>query len=302
VVLAATGPDWTRTQVTRWIRDGRVAVDGRVVTRPSEATQAGAILTVDLPEMVPSTVSAQDLPLCIVYEDADLAVIDKAAGMVVHPAPGHAEGTLVNALLHHLGDLSGVGGEARPGIVHRLDRGTSGLLVVAKHDRAHRSLSAQFADHSAGRDYVAVVHEPPRTDSGTERSTLGRHPKDRQRMASVPGGRSAVTHWQVIERVGPVGVVNCRLETGRTHQIRVHLAERGSPLVGDGLYGRIDRKLPPALRRLVDPSGARPLLHAWCLRLTHPTTGEDCRWAVPPPVDLAAVLAALGVPWPLRRD
>lgn len=297
LVVTALDPNWTRSQVARWIREGRVSVNQRRTSRPGEVVPAGAALQVEVPDPLPSSVAAQDLPLTVVYEDEDLAVIDKAAGMVVHPAPGHADGTLVNALLHHLDDLSGVGGEERPGIVHRLDRGTSGLLVVAKHDLAHRALSRQFAEHTAGRRYVAVVHDPPRDEAGTERSTLGRHPRDRHRMASVDGGRAAVTHWQVIARVGAVGVVTCRLETGRTHQIRVHLAERGAPLVGDGLYGRADRTLPARLRGLVDPSGERPLLHAWSLRFEHPTTGAEREFFAPPPPDLQRVLDALQVPW-----
>jgi 23S rRNA pseudouridine1911/1915/1917 synthase len=296
-VLAASGPGFTRSQVARWIREGRVRVDGRVVTRPAEPVLPGAALAVEVPPPAPSSVAAQDLPLTLVHEDADLAVIDKAPGMVVHPAPGHADGTLVNALLHHLDDLSGVGGEERPGIVHRLDRGTSGLLVVAKHDLAHRALSAQFADHSAGREYLAVVSPVPAADQGTERSTLGRHPRDRHRMATVSGGRPAVTHWRVAARAGRVGVVVCRLETGRTHQVRVHLAERGSPLVGDGVYGPGDRALPASVRRLVDPSGERPLLHAFRLRFRHPATGEAQTFVAAPPPDLRRVLDALGVAW-----
>lgn len=293
-VLAAADPAWTRSAASRWIRDGRVRVDGRPVDRPSFAVTAGQRLEVDVPAPAPVDTVAQDLPLRIVYEDADLAVIDKPAGMVVHPAPGHADGTLVNALLHHLDDLSGIGGEQRPGLVHRLDRGTSGLLVVAKHDAAHRSLAAQFAAHTAGRVYLAVVHDPPKADEGTERSTLGRHPRDRQRMATVPGGRPAVTHWRVLARAGAIGLVECRLETGRTHQVRVHLAERGSALVGDGTYSRADRPLPAKLRGLVDPSGERPLLHALRLAFAHPTTGERRAFAAPPPADLQAVLDALG--------
>lgn len=300
-MVGAADPAWSRSAAARWIRDGRVKVDGRVVDHVSHQVAAGATLEVDVPTPTPATAEAQELPLSVVYEDADLAVVDKAAGMVVHPAPGHADGTLVNALLWHLDDLSGVGGEERPGIVHRLDRGTSGLLVVAKNDVAHRDLSGQFARHDARRDYLAVVHDPPRADAGTERGPIGRHPRDRQRMGVVGGGREAVTHWAVVARVGAIGVVTCRLETGRTHQIRVHLAERGSPLVGDGTYGRRDRTLPASLRGLVDPTGERPLLHAFRLVITQPTTRAPLTFLAPPPPDLQRVLDALQVGWRLPQ-
>lgn len=296
-VLAAAFPEISRSRAARLIREGRVRVAGRVVTRPAEACAAGVPLELDLPAPSPVDTVAQDLPLSLVFEDEHLAVVDKAAGMVVHPAPGHADGTLVNALLHHLDDLSGIGGEERPGIVHRLDRGTSGLLVVAKTDRAHRALQEQFSTHEAGRVYLAVVHDPPEEDAGTERSWLARDPRDRVRQASTTEdrGRLAVTHWEVLHRAGTVGVVRCRLETGRTHQVRVHLSERGSPIVGDPTYARKGAsRLPAALRPLVDASGARPLLHAWQLALRHPADDRWLRFTAEPPADLAAVFSALG--------
>ncbi|MEQ1500813.1 MAG: RluA family pseudouridine synthase, partial [Myxococcota bacterium] len=262
--------------------------------------EAGDTLTVAVPPAAPSRVEAQDLPLTVVFEDDAVAVVDKPAGMVVHPAPGHADGTLVNALLHHLDGLSSVGGEQRPGLVHRLDRGTSGLLVVAKTDVAHRSLAAQFADHSAGRVYLAWVHDPPDRDRGRIESRLARHPTDRLRFASTAEadrGRRAVTHWEVRGRAGTVGLVTCRLETGRTHQVRVHLSELGAPLLGDRLYARRGASaVPSRLREAVDPSGDRPLLHAWTLAFVHPTTGAALRFVAPPPPDIVRVGAILGIP------
>ncbi len=301
VVLVATFPELSRARAAKLVREGRVTVDGRVVIRPAEACAEGAALSVDVPPPTPSAAVAQDLPLRLVFEDERLAVVDKAAGMVVHPSPGHADGTLVNALLHHLDDLSGIGGEERPGIVHRLDRGTSGLLVVAKDDLAHRSLQAQFASHAAGRIYLALVHDPPARDRGTERGWLARHPKDRLRQASTTEdrGRLAVTHWEVLARAGTVGLMRCRLETGRTHQVRVHLSEAGSPLLGDGLYARKSAsRLPASLKDLVDPSGERPLLHAWRLSFAHPADGRPMAFEAPPPPDFRAVLDRLGFELP----
>lgn len=298
VLVAEAVEEVSRSRAARLVRGGAVTVDGKVVTRPSHTPEAGSQLEIHVPEPEPTDVIAQDLPVSIVFEDDQLAVIDKAPGMVVHPSPGHASGTLVNALLHHLDGLSGVGGELRPGIVHRLDRGTSGLMVVAKHDQAHRHLAAQFADHSAGRRYLAVCIGRPKEERGTITSYLGRHPKDRLRMASVPSsrGRRAVTHWRVRTRAGSLTLVECRLETGRTHQVRVHLTEQGWPIAGDGLYApKGQARLPASVRGLVDPSGQRPLLHAWRLDLTHPATEERRVFRAAPPPDYSAVLDALGV-------
>jgi 23S rRNA pseudouridine1911/1915/1917 synthase len=290
VVLAELCPEHSRSRIGALIRDGHVAVDGEVVTRPSTKVRKGTPLTLDEPPPVPTGVVPQDLPLSIVYQDHDVAVIDKAPGTVVHPGAGHPDGTLVNALLFHLDDLSGIGGELRPGIVHRLDRGTSGLLVVAKHDVAHRHLAAQFADHSAGREYLALCAGRPSEERGTITSTLGRHPKHRVKFASVgpEQGRHAVTHWAIEERFDGLVLVRCRLETGRTHQIRVHLSENGLPLLGDPLYGRA--RVPALIRSLVAPD--RPLLHAQVLRFTHPD-GRALRFETPLAADFAAVLARL---------
>lgn len=290
----------SRSQATRLVREGQVTVDGVVSVRPSTTPAPDSVVEVDVPDPRPTDVEAQDLDIEVVYEDDALAVIDKAPGMVVHPGPGHPDGTLVNALLHHLDGLSGVGGELRPGIVHRLDKGTSGLMVVAKHDEAHRKLAEQFADHSAGRRYLAVCLGSPEEDRGEVRSHLGRHPHDRVRMASVPAsqGRLAVTHWRVRARVDRFSVIECKLETGRTHQVRVHLAELRLPIVGDGMYGpRRAEAVPPAIRALLDPDGARPLLHAWRLDFAHPADGRALRFAAPPPPDYALVLAGLGLQW-----
>ncbi len=295
VRVAELVPALSRSRAARLVKDGRVTVDGVVEARPSAKVPEGAEVVVDVPPPAPVDVEAQDLPLAVVYEDADLVVIDKAAGMVVHPAPGHQDGTLVNALLHHVDDLSGIGGEERPGIVHRLDRGTSGLLVVAKHDLAHRALAEQFAAHTAGRVYLALVHGAPKSDAGRVESLLARHPRDRLRMASGAQGRRAVTHWRVLARAGTVSLIECRLETGRTHQVRVHLSEQGWPILGDRLYARKGHRPPATLRGLVDPEGERPLLHAFQLHLAHPRTGEALAFEAPPPADFQAVLDALGI-------
>jgi 23S rRNA pseudouridine1911/1915/1917 synthase len=290
VVITALFPEVSRSRAANLVRDGAVTVDGAVVTRPSQVARAGSVVEVALPAPVPAGAVAQDLPIRVVYEDAHLVVVDKAAGMVVHPGAGHADGTLVNALLHHVDDLSGIGGVERPGIVHRLDKETSGLLVVAKHDQAHQALSSQFADHSAGRTYLAVCLGVPAAASGTIRSTLGRHPGDRLRFASVEGGKLAVTHWRCLGVSGRISLISCRLETGRTHQVRVHLSESGWPILGDSLYFR---GTPP---KTVVGMAERTMLHARQLRLTHPTTGEAMVFDAPPPADFLALLAAVGLP------
>jgi 23S rRNA pseudouridine1911/1915/1917 synthase len=299
LALVDVFPDLSRSAAARLVREGRVRVDGTVAERPSLVVEPGAALVLERPPPRPPSVAAEALPLRIMLEDEDLAVIDKAAGMVVHPAPGHAGGTLVNALLHHLDGLSGVGGEERPGVVHRLDRGTSGLLVVAKHDSAHRALAAQFATHTAGRTYLALVHGSPAVAAGTIESHLGRHPTDRVRQATVrSGGRRAVTHWTRLGTAGTVSLLACTLETGRTHQVRVHLSEQGWPVLGDTMYARRGHKPPATLRDLVDDTGSRPLLHAWILAFDHPRTSERTVLTAAPPPDFTAVLDALGLPVP----
>ena len=263
-LLARSG--YTRSAAARLIAAGQVTREGKSVKK-SELTHAGDVFLVaedDTP--APASAAAQDIPLDIVYEDADLIVVNKPRGLVVHPAPGHPDGTLVNALLHHCGDsLSGIGGEMRPGIVHRIDRDTSGLIIAAKNDAAHLALSAQLSDHTLARTYECLVMGNLRQDSGTVDAPIGRHPSDRKKMAVEPrNGRRAVTHWEVIARYNGVTHVRCRLETGRTHQIRVHMAYIGHPILGDTVYGA--KKPVPGL--------AGQCLQAVELRFVHPRTGE----------------------------
>ncbi|MBQ1576069.1 MAG: RluA family pseudouridine synthase, partial [Oscillospiraceae bacterium] len=249
---------------------------------------AGESFLVTLPELAEIPLVPQDIPLDVVYEDGDVIVVNKRRGMVVHPAPGHGDGTLVNALLYHCGDsLSGVGGEKRPGIVHRIDKDTSGLIIAAKNDAAHLALSAQLSDHSLRREYEAIVRGRLRADSGTVDAPIGRHPTDRKRMAvTQQASRNAVTHWEVIARYRGYTHVRCRLETGRTHQIRVHMAHIGHPLLGDGAYGA--------------PSPDKELegqcLHARRLRFVHPASGERVELESPLPDYFCEVLKKLGTP------
>lgn len=298
VVAEAGG--WSRSQVARWIRDGRVCVDGKTVDRPSSKIAVHAPVVVVVPAPTPDHAVPQDLGLDIRFEDADIAVVNKPAGMVVHPSAGHSQHTLVNGLLHQMTGLSGIGGTLRPGIVHRLDRGTSGLLVVAKNDDAHRSLAEQFAERRAGRTYVALCHGVSKQDEGIEAGWIGRHPKDRTRFASTgeAAGRFAETRWLCLARAKGVSLIACSLQTGRTHQIRVHMAERSHPIVGDTRYAPRRIKPPPKLARFIDADVERPFLHAWRLRLTHPRTREACSWEVAPPADMSAALHALAFALP----
>jgi 23S rRNA pseudouridine1911/1915/1917 synthase len=299
-VLAAHLADLSRSRLKALILDGKVAV-GRVPVRdPAYHVTVGDTITIDLPEAVDAEPAGEVIPLAIVYEDDDIIVIDKPAGLVVHPAAGHATGTLVNALIAHCGaSLSGIGGVKRPGIVHRLDKDTSGLMVVAKNDRAHQSLSAQFADHgrtgAMERGYLAFVWGALNRPRGTIDAPIDRHPHAREKMAVREGGREAVTHYEVREIFNghdskPVAsLIACRLETGRTHQIRVHLAHLGRPLMGDSVYGphfktkasQLGPKSQAALTAL-----DRQALHAYLLVLEHPKTGEILRWEAPLPEDL----------------
>ena len=270
----------TRSQATRLIESGEVAVNGRAVSK-SYKLAGGEDIAVTLPEPEPVEAVPQDIPLDVVYEDADVIVVNKPSGMVVHPAPGHPDGTLVNALLYHCaGTLSGVGGALRPGIVHRIDRDTSGLIIAAKNDAAHQYLSAQLADHTLARTYECIVVGSLREDRGTVDAPIARHPADRKRMAVVAGGREAVTHWEVIARYPGYTHVRCRLETGRTHQIRVHMAYIGHPILGDTVYGA--KKEVPGL--------TGQCLHAVGLRFLHPRTHEVVELSCPLPEEFTRML------------
>ena len=278
--LASSLDGLTRSQATRLIESGEVAVAGKSVSK-SYKLAGGEDIAVTLPEPEPVEAVPQDIPLDVVYEDADVIVVNKPSGMVVHPAPGHPDGTLVNALLYHCaGTLSGIGGALRPGIVHRIDRDTSGLIIAAKNDAAHQYLSAQLADHTLARTYECIVVGKLREDRGTVNAPIARHPTDRKRMAVVAGGREAVTHWEVIARYPGYTHVRCRLETGRTHQIRVHMAYIGHPILGDTVYGA--KKEIPGL--------TGQCLHAVGLRFLHPRTHEVVELSCPLPDEFTRML------------
>ena len=273
----------TRSQAARLIAEGRVRVNGKPAAK-SARLSGGETVTVDIPQLRETALPPQDIPLDVVYEDDDVIVVNKPTGLVVHPAPGHPDGTLVNALLHHCGDsLSGIGGEKRPGIVHRIDRDTSGLIIAAKNDAAHLALSAQLKDHSLSRTYECLVTGNMKQDSGTVDAPIGRSSADRKKMAVVPTGRRAVTHWEVVARYPGVTHLRCRLETGRTHQIRVHMAYIGHPILGDTVYGA--KKPVPGL--------TGQCLHAAGLRFVHPRTGEPVELHCPLPPEFTAMLQKL---------
>ncbi len=311
-LLAARVAELSRSRLKSLIVEGRVAIDGGTIRDPAYRVNAGERIALDLPEPEPAAPQGEDIPLAVVYEDTDLIVIDKPKRLVVHPGAGNWTGTLVNALIAHCGaSLSGVGGVKRPGIVHRLDKDTTGLMVVAKTDRAHQALAAQFADHGRTgplrRGYLAFVWGVPDRPKGTTEAPIERHPRARERMAVRAGGRPAVTHWQLLERYAgadgaPVAsLVECRLETGRTHQIRVHMAHIGHPLLGDEVYGAGFRtkaaQLTPAARTALADLG-RQALHAHLLGFEHPETGEELTFRSPLPADLAALRAALAAGHP----
>ena len=273
----------TRSQAARLIAEGRVRVNDKPAAK-SARLSGGETVTVDVPQLRETALPPQDIPLDVVYEDDDVIVVNKPTGLVVHPAPGHPDGTLVNALLHHCGDsLSGIGGEKRPGIVHRIDRDTSGLIIAAKNDAAHLALSAQLKDHSLSRTYECLVTGNMKQDSGTVDAPIGRSSADRKKMAVVPTGRRAVTHWEVVARYPGVTHLRCRLETGRTHQIRVHMAYIGHPILGDTVYGA--KKPVPGL--------TGQCLHATGLRFVHPRTGEPVELHCPLPPEFTAMLQKL---------
>jgi len=297
----------SRTRLKALILAGAVAIGPRTIRDPGYRVNAGDVIAVAVPAPEPATPAAETIPLNVVYEDAEIIVIDKPAGLVVHPAAGHATGTLVNALIAHCGDsLSGIGGVKRPGIVHRLDKDTTGLMVVAKTDRAHQALAAQFADHGRTgplkRGYLAIVWGMPDRPKGTVNAPIDRHPRARDKMAVRTGGREAITHWQVLETYNgadgkPVAaMIACRLETGRTHQIRVHLAHLGHPLLGDRTYGTGFKskaaRLPAAARAALEGLG-RQALHAYLLAVKHPISGEMLEFRSELPAELGRLHLSL---------
>jgi 23S rRNA pseudouridine1911/1915/1917 synthase len=285
--LAGALPDVSRSQIQRLIKDGHVQGPGKTL-RASTPVHTGQVFTLTRPEPVAADPVAEALPLRIVFEDPDLVVIEKPAGMVVHPGAGHASGTLVNALLHHVGDLSGIGGQLRPGIVHRLDRGTSGLMVVAKHDRAHQELTRQFTDREVEKEYVVLAWGVVPAGRRIE-DAIGRDPVNRQKMTTrARRSRSAVTRVTYAHHFKGASLIKVAIATGRTHQIRVHLSAIGHPVVGDAVYGGVHRRVPANLRAVLRLE--RPFLHAARLAFTHPSDGRRIEFDSPLPPDLQTVL------------
>lgn len=279
-VLLSGACSLTRSRIEHLIRDGQACVDGKPEQKPGAKPKAGAQLTLKIPEDQPAQMMAQDIPLLILYEDDDLAVVEKPSGMVVHPAAGNEDGTMVNALLHHLSSLSGIGGVTRPGIVHRLDKDTSGLLLVAKGDTAHVELSRQLHDREMEKHYLAVVEGAMKEPKGVINASIARSNKDRKRMAVDPLGRQAVTEWTLVEELKNGSLLDVHLITGRTHQIRVHMASIHHPVAGDVIYGWKNGLPAPRL-----------MLHARTLAFTHPSTGERMHFEAPLPLAFAQALA-----------
>lgn len=288
--ILETHPDFSRSRIEGLIKSGFVTVNGAVAEKAGMKVGDDDEVVVEIPPPVPAIPEPEAIALDIVYEDDDIIVINKMPGMVVHPAPGHFTGTLVNALLHHCPNLSGIGGVARPGIVHRLDQDTSGLIVVAKSQKAMDGLVKAFASHKAiEKTYLAVCHGRPRLDAGRIENLIGRHPVDRKRMAIVEkNGKAAITNWNVLSKntAQPISIIECRIETGRTHQIRVHTASLGTPVIGDKVYGK------SALDKRLDPIPARQMLHAWKLKLYHPVTSKIMEFTAPIPTDMQAYIIA----------
>ncbi len=283
----------SRERIKALLGEGRASLNGAPASQATFKPAAGTPFELRIPAATPLAAAAQDIPLVVAYEDADLIVVDKPAGLVVHPAAGNLDGTLVNALLHHCrGQLSGIGGVARPGIVHRIDKDTSGLLVVAKSDAAHEGLARQFSDHSLERAYLALVAGLPLPLAGTVTGSIGRSNTNRKKMALVEAGRGkhAVTHFATLERLDGAALVECRLETGRTHQVRVHMTSIGHPLLGDPAYGRTPARLKVVL---AEHKFARQALHAAVLGFIHPVSGTPLRFESPLPADMAGLLVDL---------
>ncbi|MBD2250934.1 RluA family pseudouridine synthase [Nostoc parmelioides] len=285
--LAEELPDLSRSRIQQLIEQGKVQVNGKICTSKKINLKVGDRITLEVPEAQPLELQAEDIPLDILYEDDQLLILNKPADLVVHPAPGHSHGTLVNALLAHCPDLPGIGGVQRPGIVHRLDKDTTGAIAIAKTDIAYKHIQAQLQAKTARREYLGVVYGAPKTASGKVDLPIGRHPQDRKKMAVVPieeGGRSAITHWQIQERLGNFTLIHFQLETGRTHQIRVHSAKIGHPIVGDPVYGS---------GRSVGVNLPGQALHAWRLRLQHPITGDWVEVTATPPQSFTTLLEIL---------
>jgi len=294
--VLADATELSRARIQALIAQGAVSLAGQVANQPSARIAPGTPFAIAVPPASDAAALAQDIPLAIVFEDEHLIVVDKPAGLVVHPAAGNPDGTLVNALLHHCaGRLSGIGGVARPGIVHRIDKDTSGLLVVAKSDAAHEGLARQFADHSIERAYLAVTNGRPVPAQGTIRGRIGRSDANRKKMALLPDsssrGKHAVTHYKVLEKLANCALVECRLETGRTHQVRVHLASIGHALLGDPVYGRTPAALRPLLREL---DFRRQALHAATLGFVHPVTGHRLSFSSDLPADMEELIDRTG--------
>ena len=307
ILLRGRYPDFSRSRIEGLVKAGYVTVNGAVASKAGMKVKDTDEIEVEIPPPVPAVPEPEDIPVSVVYEDEDMIVVDKAPGLVVHPAPGHVTGTLVNALLWRCPDLKGIGGVARPGIVHRLDQDTSGLIVVAKSQKAMEGLVKAFSSHEhVEKTYIAVCHGRPRLDSGRIENLIGRHPVDRKRMAIVErNGKRAVTNWRLLPGPDDLGerrdaaaysVVECRIETGRTHQIRVHMASLGCPVIGDKVYGK------QALDKRLDPVPARQMLHAWRLTLWHPVKNERMSFEAPIPSDMRPYIPASSAAYFLCKE
>ncbi|MBN1548689.1 MAG: RluA family pseudouridine synthase [Syntrophaceae bacterium] len=296
VFVAVKAPELSRSHVKRLIEQGGVWVNGSPVCKAGTKLRTGDSIVFNIQPAQPWEVVAEDIPLHILYEDRDLLIIDKPAGMVIHPAPGHREGTLVNAILYHCSDLSGIGGVIRPGIVHRLDKDTSGVLLVAKNDETHRRLSDQFKGHAVKKTYKVLVFGSNLDDEGTITLPVGRHPEDRKKMSTRSRrGKDAVSHWRVVGRYGDVALLDVDIETGRTHQIRVHLSSMGHPVVGDRVYGgtgRLKSVKDTALRARL-AAFPRQALHAWQIAFLHPRENQEMKFSAPLPEDMQNLLKYL---------
>jgi len=292
--LAELMPEHSRSMLARLIEEGRVSIDGSKAEKSSMRVAAGQRVEIEIPPPAPSGVASQDLPLTILFEDDDLVIIDKPAGVVVHPAAGHSDRTLVNALLFHVRNLSGIGGEVRPGIVHRLDKDTSGVMVIAKNDAAHRKLAAEWGTDRVRKEYLAIVYGTPKQQRATIEAPIGRDPRNRKRMSVMPGGRSAVTEYAIEQPLRHASLLRLRLRSGRTHQIRVHLKRLGHPIIGDPLYsGPQWRGIPDKRIQKAIAAFPRQALHAARLTIPHPRTGEQMTFESPLPGDMRELVAAL---------